>query len=393
MEVKNRKKKVTKPELQELIKNKKDTEVDSKSGFTKPANPDYPKNQAYPRNGREAPQGKHGAFKKGEEEMKWKVQIAGDEKYLEDLVSVLEALNFDNPRIYKDSGKFFLEGSIFESSDDEREVSEKAKTFLTLASVVPHFKTQRAIEMPRIAGIIETLSEANKKNIYDSEGNLTIQEITQDNGSVQRNVIIRVNSVEIKLSVPKVTVTTSGDEIPNFQSLDEIKSYINQIANDSVKMNEVKKSVSSGVDSLETLVNKLRSDPEMVEVQELKKIIDDAISIRSKVSGQPEVRTGLEVSEWASLYRIYEIIAYDVGGAKSDNKNKEILKAKNWVKPELIDDFTETSNYYHRHSAKRIFNLKPPPERKIPLSKAEEVISTLVSKYIEYKVNEQLGRS
>ena|GEM_PF-1042260 len=36
-EVKNRKKKVTKPELQELIVNKKVTEVDSKSGFTEPA--------------------------------------------------------------------------------------------------------------------------------------------------------------------------------------------------------------------------------------------------------------------------------------------------------------------------------------------------------------------
>ena len=41
MKVKNRKKKVTKSELQELIVNNKVTEVDSKSGFTKPANPDY----------------------------------------------------------------------------------------------------------------------------------------------------------------------------------------------------------------------------------------------------------------------------------------------------------------------------------------------------------------
>ena len=43
MEVKNRKKKVTKPEIQELIVNKKVTEVDSKSGFTEPANSDYPR--------------------------------------------------------------------------------------------------------------------------------------------------------------------------------------------------------------------------------------------------------------------------------------------------------------------------------------------------------------
>ena len=323
--------------------------------------------------------------------MKWKIKLSGDKKYLEDLSSVLKALNFVDPRIRKDSEEFFLEGTIFESSADAKEVSEKAKTFLTLASVVPHFKTQRAIEMPRIAGIIETLSEANKKNIYDSEGNLTIQEITQDNGSVQRNVIIRVNSVEIKLSVPKVTVTTSGDEIPNFESLDEIKTYIDQNANDPVKMNKVKQCVCSKLASLETFVSNFSSDSKIVEIRELKTVIDAIVSLKSKISGQPEVRTGLEVSEWASLYRIYEIIAYDVGGAKSDNKNKEILKAKNWVEPTQIEDFSKTSNYYYRHSAKRLLNPKHFPERKMSLSDAEEVISTLLSKYIEYKVKNNIS--
>jgi len=325
--------------------------------------------------------------------MKWKIKLSGDKKYLDDLASVLETLNFVDPRIRKEkegeSEEFFLEGTIFENINDAKEVVQKAKTFLTLMSMFLCFKTQRVIETQKIAEI-ECLCEDNKKNIYDSEGNLTIQEITQENGSVQRNVIIRVNSVEIKLSVPKVTVTTSGDEIPNFESLDEIKTYIDQNANDPVKMNKVKQCVCSKLASLETFVSNFSSDSKIVEIRELKTVIDAIVSLKSKISGQPEVGTGLEIAEWASLYRIYEIIAYDVGGAGKDHDNEETLKTKNWVEPTQIEDFSKTSNYYYRHSAKRLLNPKHFPERKMSLSEAEEVISTLLSKYIEFKVKNNI---
>ena len=115
--------------------------------------------------------------------MRWKIQIEGDKKYLEDLCNVLNTLNFD-PKIYKDGKNYYLEGSIFEKSSDVKEISEKAKTFITLLTYVPNFKSRVISEAVIVKNIIETIevTEGYKIITYSPDGEISSKDLITKDG-------------------------------------------------------------------------------------------------------------------------------------------------------------------------------------------------------------------
>jgi len=96
--------------------------------------------------------------------MRWKIQIEGDKKYFEDLCNVFNTLNFD-PKIYKDDENYYLEGSIFEKSSDEKEISAITTTFLDLVPVIFNFKIERVIEPFKVIVIFD--GERGFKYVFD----------------------------------------------------------------------------------------------------------------------------------------------------------------------------------------------------------------------------------
>jgi len=314
--------------------------------------------------------------------MKWKIKINGNKNYLEDLTSISEKFNVD-PKIYKEREEYFLEGSIFEDSDDAKEVLEKTRLYLTVMSNASILKPDETLELMKVENLSWASEDNKTRKIYDQEGDLNTEEIIKEDGSIQRNVTLKIEPVVHKTKILKVIIS-AGKEIPNFDSLGEIKAYIERIENDSTKMNEVKQLVNSKLEPLRHFVGNFYSDLRIKEINELKTVIDAIVNLKSKMKNQSENITGLEIAEWACLYRIYEIIEKDI-----ESKNKECLETKQWLKGKQWETFQRNADYYHRHSAKRLFKLVLPPKRVMPISEAKELISTLLLKYIEEKANHQ----
>jgi len=299
--------------------------------------------------------------------MNWKIKLSGDKKYLEDLASVLETLNFVDPRIRKEkereSEEFFLEGTIFESSADAKEVSEKAKTFLTLVSVVPHFKTQRVIETPKIAGIIETLSEANKKNIYeniyDSEGNY---KFTKDDDGIT----LDVDDVTHCTHIGNVDLTVFGDGkiLAGLNTIESVRDFLSER---SSNIEQVAEYLKSFFENIVSYSNNFSSQTTTTDI----------------VNTESKYGEDFELAKWSAMRNIFESISNDLGG------RKEIYKM---IGEDFAENFYRTACYYYTHPKNKPknkdSNKNRPPKRKMPLSEAEEVISTLVSKYIGRKVKE-----
>jgi hypothetical protein len=88
----------------------------------------------------------------------------------------------------------------------------------------------------------------------------------------------------------------------------------------------------------------------------------------------------LELAKWTALRKIY--------GAIRDDLKIDFIE--NYLGKQLADDFYFTASNYHIHTKteKENKNKKKKsnePSRIMPLSEAEEFISTLLSKYIEEK--------
>lgn len=308
--------------------------------------------------------------------MNWKIELNGNKNYLENLSFISEKLNI-NPKVYKEKEGYFLEGSIFETSNNVKEILEKAKLYLTIISSASVFKSSDTLDLTKVENIT-WVSEDNKfRKIYDKDGNLYLEEKINDDGSVQRVYHLNAKSSEFKFTFSKAQVLI-GNELPNFESLNETKYYMEENANDSVKLEKIKKIIFSKVDSIKYFVENFYSDFKVKEINELITTINAVKNLMTRIKNQPEVIKGLEIAEWASLYRIYEIVEKDIKD-----------KAKEWLKGEQWETFCRNADYYHRHSAKRLFNLVQPPKRIMPLSEAEELISTLLSKYIEEKSKEK----
>lgn len=293
--------------------------------------------------------------------MKWKVQIIGDEKYLEDLKNILDILNFDL-KIYKNEENYYFEGSIFENINDEKEISDIAKTFLIYIFNLPHFKTEKNIEAPGIKNIIETIvtEEGVKIRTYDLEEGGYSEDLTTKDGKIIST--INVHNLSQKQTIEEINIYNPQKmDYSQLKTIEQINSYIQDNKNNEGLINYL----SEYLEKLLIFLKNFSRENINVEILEV----------------LSNLETKINTTTWFNLYKIYELIEKVVGGEKE-------LKAKNWVSPAQIKSFISTSNYFYRHSILKVFN-KSPTNRKMGLKEAREIISTLLSKYIEEKIKIQ----
>ena len=298
-----------------------------------------------------------------EGKMSWKIQIDGDKKYIDDLIEVFQTLSFE-PFICKEGENIYLEWKMFDDITDAKEISSKAKTFLTLMPVVFHFKSERAIELLKVLKI--SYKDEKGEKVYDSEGNLESSiEISEDG---KRSIRMYVGSGTFKITGNAVYLATSkdGQILGGLTTIESIKDYL--------KANSDSESLKNVVEYLKPFLKNLVKYSNNFSNE---KITEEILTVLSNIE------TKTTTLKWVNLYKIYELIEKAVG-------NEKKLKDKNWVNKEQIDSFNSTNNYYHRHSVFRVF-YKKPKDREMDLQEAEEIISTLLSKYIEEKVQNQGG--
>jgi hypothetical protein len=298
--------------------------------------------------------------------MRWKIQIEGDKKYLDDLSNIFSALNFD-PKIYKDAGNYYLESSIFESLGDAKEVSAIATTFLALVPVVFNFKTERVIAPPKLLKI--SYRGEKEERVYDSEGNIESSVEISENG--KRSTRMYVGSGTFKITGNAVYLATSkdGQFLGGLTTIESIKDYL-KTNSDSGALENVAKYLKP---SLEKLVNFSSKFPNETPTKDI-------------VKAELEYGTNIELAKWVTLRKIYETIRDDkyFANTKFTNGINFIYDA---IGEESAGNFYRTASNKQVHSetttAKKEYKQ---PNHEMPLSKAEDLISTLLSKYIEEKV-------
>lgn len=288
---------------------------------------------------------------------KWKVQIDGDKKYIDDLLLVFETLNFE-PSIYKEGEDVYLESKVFDNIVDAKEISSKVKTLLTLLPVVPNFRTERTIESLKIVKIFH--EDGGTKEVYDAEGNFLCK-------SDSKETILQIDPMKHSShigSVDLIQISEDGKFLGGLTTIESIKNYIENNRSNSDAMQKLK-------DYLKPLFENIVKYSENCSQEGA---AEEMLTILTNFSSD------LTTLKWIFLYRIYEIIEKEVDG-------KSKLKSKNWIEPNQVELFAAVANYYYRHSKFRVFKKDKPPSRKMSLSEAEELISTLLLKYIEEKVN------
>ena len=295
--------------------------------------------------------------------MAWKVKIEGDKQYIDDLRFVFENLHF-GIKIHKEEEEYSLEGTIFDNAKEATEVSKQTKTFLTLIQTALHFKSKRAIESVKVVEIYKILSDDGKEmEIYDADGKFKFKKSSKNDNS--NDAISHINDVTIPQSI-------SNEELIVYNG----------------------KTIKSGLDFIESIkeqIQKAKSESEIKEVENyltpfLENITDyskkfaDETTTKDIITAHSEYETNLELSKWAAMRNIYESIRNSLGGKE---KIYEMLGEDN------ADNFYNTTCYYHLHPENKDPNKYDKPKREISLAEAEEIISTLISKYIEEKVNHQ----
>jgi len=312
--------------------------------------------------------------------MRWKIQIEGDKKYLEDLCNVFIALNFD-PKIYKDGENYYLEGSIFESLEDAKEVSSKAKTLLALI-LTTNFKPERIREPFKISKIF--YEDKNKRVEFDQYGNLISEQ----------KILLGVINDEYNGS-GKIKFSGRANTLATYNLVDSA------IGNESIRILKYdnKGKIIGGLTTIEEInyYIKANNNSESLEniAEYLKPLLEQIVSFSSKFSNETPtkdiVRAGseygatIELANWVSLRKIYETIR--------DDKFFENTKFKDGINfiydvigKESADNFYYTASKKHIHSETTVIkNKDEKPIREIPLSEAEDLISTLIFKYIEEK--------
>ncbi|MEM5777414.1 MAG: hypothetical protein QXJ06_03115 [Candidatus Aenigmatarchaeota archaeon] len=298
--------------------------------------------------------------------MNWKIQIEGDKKYLEDLNGVFGTLNLD-PKIIKEGENYYLEGTIFEDSSDPEKVSLIAKTLLTLLPVVFNFKTKRAIELPKV--VVISYEDENFKYTYDPERKHLNK--TSKSGKV---IICEPGSFNIK-----------GEQVDFLRKSKDGK-------------------ILGGLNTIESIMDYLKThtDSESLKnvVEYLKPSLEILVNFSLKFSGETptkeivgaEIRYGkdFELAKWAALRKIYETIRDD-DYFKDTNFHDGFSFICRAIGKESADNFycTVTKRYIHPKTTTRNHNSNSCKEyRVINLSEAEELISKLLSKYIEEKAKE-----
>ena len=291
--------------------------------------------------------------------MSWKIQIDGDKKYIDDLIEVFQTLSFE-PFICKEGENIYLEWKMFDDITDAKEISSKAKTFLTLMPVIFHFKSERAIELLKVLKI--SYKDEKGEKVYDSEGKLESSIEISDDG--KKSVLLHVNSVNINISVKSVVLTTTskdGQILGGLTTIESIIRHLLKAKNDSESLKNVAEYLKP---FLENLTNFSFKFPDETPTKDI-------------VEAEFKYGKDFELAKWTALRKIYEAIREDLG----------LDFIKNYLGAQLADDFYYTTCYYYIHT--ETGNIKEEyekPSRKMPLSEAEELISKLLSKYIEEKV-------
>ncbi len=301
---------------------------------------------------------------------KWKIQIEGDKKYFEDLGDLFSTLNFD-PKIYKDGEKYYLEGSIFENTNDAKEISEIAKNFLTFMFHLPHFKTERNIESPRIKNIIETVitEEGTRIRTYDPEGEGYSEELITKDG--KKNYTLHVNNITMKTSVQSVNLYTSKDlrDFGKFTTIERLNWLIENNKDNKELLKELSEYLSSYLENLLKFSTSLNLPEDEKRKGKILSFFSNLELLNSKSS--------IETLKWVFSYKIYEAIW------KGFEEKEE--KPKQWVGEDKIKRFKCTADLYRHAESENCKNLIS-NLGEMPLSEAEQVISQLLSKYIEEKV-------
>jgi hypothetical protein len=302
--------------------------------------------------------------------MRWKIQIEGDKKYLENLSNIFSALNFD-PKIDKAGENYYLEGSIFEKLRDEKDVSATATTFLALVPVVLNFKTERAIEKLKVVGI--SYEEEDFKYVFDPKTNLSHKETIGDIVLKPQDMVhssrLISDSATGSESIQITQYDNKGEIIGGLNTIEEIDNYIK---------------TNSNSESLENIAKYLK--PSLEKLFGFSSKFPNETPTKDIVKAELEYGTNIELAKWVTLRKIYETI--------KDDKYFENTKFTNGINfiydaigKESAGNFYRTASNKQVHSetttAKREYKQ---PNHEMPLSEAEELISTLLSKYIEEKV-------
>jgi hypothetical protein len=301
--------------------------------------------------------------------MRWKIQIEGDKKYLEDLAFVLSTLNIE-PKIYTEGEEYYLEGSIFESSSDAKEISEIATTFLALIFHLPHFKTERSVEAPRIKNIIETVAteEGLRIRTYDPEGEGYSEELITKDGKTISTLKIH----DLLQGQPIEEVKLYNPREKDFSQFRTIGQIINLIQDNKDNEELIKNLSEYLISYLENLL-KFSTSLNLPEDEKRRGKIISFLSDFELLNSE----SSIETLKWVFLYKIYEVIWKGL-----DDKEE---RPKQWVGEDKIKRFKCTADLYRHAESENckelISNLG-----EIPLTEAEELISTLLSKYIEEKV-------
>lgn len=319
---------------------------------------------------REASQGQNGAFKKGKKEMKWIIQIEGDYNYLEDLIEVIRIIGKeDEIRIYKEVEKYFLESKVLEGLSDPKEVSRKANTFLNLLSLMPRFKSEKINEPLKILEIKQISDDGKEEKVYNPNGEPRWFEARLAiNGNEKASQLgwkkLYINFSETAKTSEKSTVAQILDSL---STIEKINKSLQEAKNNSEAYKRIIENLNLFLENLLKYSNAFSEDE---KIQEILKI-------------QSKMESDILTLKWISLYKIYELIERDLGGNTK-------LKEKNWISDEQISVFTRNADYYYRHSAKRLFKLQEPPKRKMELSEAKGLINTLITKYLNYRLQESI---
>jgi predicted nucleic acid-binding protein len=301
--------------------------------------------------------------------MRWKIQIDGDKQYLEELNYLLSFLNFD-PKICKEGEEYFLEGSIFENPRDANEISDIAKTLLTFMFHMLHFKTGRNVEAPRIKNIIETVvvEEGVRIRTYDPEVEGYSEKLITKDG--KEHYTLNIQDMLHKQTAQSPNLYTSEDltDFRKFDTLEKLSCLIENNKNNKELLKKLSKYLSSNLESLLKFVTTSNSLEDEKRKSALVSFLSDFDSLNSE--------TNIETLKWVILYKVFEAL-----GGKNNWKDR--------CDKDTLDKFTCTAQLRrHSENKKEYKNCENKINElgEIPLSEAEEFISTLISKYIDEKV-------
>jgi len=292
--------------------------------------------------------------------MKWKVEITGDERYLEELRSVLDILNLD-PKIYKEEEKYFFETSILKDLDNAKEIAYMAKTYLTFLFHFPHFKSQREIEAPRVEGVIaiERFEDRIVIKTYDQEGDLSTEDTIWNDG--RRDCIIHPQPVGIEASASPSIIFTTNDNFEQFVTLENMYTFVqNNMGN-----KELLEKLATELNSALTSISKFSVHSNETDREERKAAISSFLSDFELLNS----KTSIETLKWVILYKIFETM-----GGKH--------KLSKWCDVTILDQFACTANLF-RHARDKNCEDKIKELGIMELSNAEVLVTKLLALYIK----------